>query len=127
MLFQLLGSIQAILVVSCNTSRSHIGQGEMPGEDGSVWKEGISLGTASETSVIYFGFNQGITGSTNAGKVSAWSVQKTACLHTGHPSLNAWTSAGLPPDQKEQSLLFLSATEDVAQVCKQPSHSQSLQ
>lgn len=48
------------------STRSHTGQGELSGEDGSVWKEGVSLGTTSKTSVIYFGFNQGTTGSTDA-------------------------------------------------------------
>lgn len=46
--------------------------------------------------------------------------KKTMFLHIRHPSLNAWTSAGLPPDQKEQCLLFLPATDDVVKVCKQP-------
>lgn len=47
------------------STRSHTGQGELSGEDGSVWQEGVSLGTTSKTSVIYFGFNQGTTGSTD--------------------------------------------------------------
>lgn len=54
-----------------NRARSSTGQEKLSGVDGSVWKEGVSLGITSETSVSFFRFNHSTTGSTDADEVSA--------------------------------------------------------